>query len=29
VTVTEVGSNSLFAALADENHARAFAVTGV
>ena len=28
VTVTEVGSNSLFAALADENHARAFAVTG-
>jgi tRNA-2-methylthio-N6-dimethylallyladenosine synthase len=28
VTVTEVGSNSLFAALADENDARAFAVTG-
>jgi tRNA-2-methylthio-N6-dimethylallyladenosine synthase len=28
VTVTEVGSNSLFAALADEDHARAFAVTG-
>jgi tRNA-2-methylthio-N6-dimethylallyladenosine synthase len=28
VTVTEVGTNSLFAALADENHARAFAVTG-
>jgi tRNA-2-methylthio-N6-dimethylallyladenosine synthase len=28
VTVTEVGSNSLFAALADKNHARAFAVTG-
>jgi tRNA-2-methylthio-N6-dimethylallyladenosine synthase len=28
VTVTEVGSNSLFATLADENHARAFAVTG-
>jgi tRNA-2-methylthio-N6-dimethylallyladenosine synthase len=28
VTVTEVGSNSLFAALADENHTRAFAVTG-
>jgi len=26
--VTEVGTNSLFAALADENHARAFAVTG-
>ena len=29
VTVTKVGSYSLFAALADENHARAFAVTGV
>jgi tRNA-2-methylthio-N6-dimethylallyladenosine synthase len=28
VTVTEVGSNSLFATLADENRARAFAVTG-
>jgi tRNA-2-methylthio-N6-dimethylallyladenosine synthase len=28
VTVAEVGTNSLFAALADENHARAFAVTG-
>jgi tRNA-2-methylthio-N6-dimethylallyladenosine synthase len=28
VTVTEVGSNSLFAALADENDARAFPVTG-
>jgi tRNA-2-methylthio-N6-dimethylallyladenosine synthase len=28
VTVTEIGSNSLFAALADENHARAFAATG-
>jgi tRNA-2-methylthio-N6-dimethylallyladenosine synthase len=28
VTVTEVGSNSLFATLADENHARAFAATG-
>jgi len=28
VTVTEVGSNSLFAALADENDAHAFAVTG-
>ena len=28
VTVTEVGSNSLFAALADGNHARAFTVTG-
>src|SRR6478672_9000092 len=28
VTVTEVGTNSLFGALADENHARAFAVTG-
>jgi tRNA-2-methylthio-N6-dimethylallyladenosine synthase len=28
VTVTEVGTNSLFGALADEKHARAFAVTG-
>ena len=28
VTVTEVGSNSLFAALADESHARALAATG-
>ncbi len=28
VTVTEVGSNSLFATLVDESHARAFAATG-
>jgi tRNA-2-methylthio-N6-dimethylallyladenosine synthase len=28
VSVTEVGTNSLFGALADEKHARAFAVTG-
>jgi hypothetical protein len=28
VTVTEVGSNSLFATLVDESHTRAFAATG-